>query len=129
MKLTLVRLAGPAKVDAQFMAVAFATYFTSRNFAGDEYATYYGFNVTDLGIGYRVVNIGDNGDAFGVDDGSNLTILELLEKTDLVTLRRDGYGFHSIYDIIGDGKIDQYEASLRALANSVYSTINEQGDR
>lgn len=110
------------------MSVTFATYVTTRDFAGGDYASEYGFNVTDLGVGYRVVNIGENGAAFGVANGSNFTILELLEKTDSMTLRPAGVdGFHSINDVNGDGVIDEYEASFRAMANSVYSTINEQG--
>ena len=121
--------AGPAKVDAQFMSVALATYFTSRRFADGDYASDYGFNVTDLGIGYRVVNVGSNGAAFDVSSGDNLTIIELLEKTDAMTLRPGGVdGFNYIYDLNGDGIIDEFEAALRAQANSVYSTINEQGD-
>ena len=50
--------AGPAKVDAQFMAVALATYFTSSNLAGTVAADF-GFNVTFTGIGTKIVNVGD----------------------------------------------------------------------
>ena len=52
--------AGPAKVDAQFMAVALATYFTSHTLAGGV-ATAYGFHVTDTGIGTKIVNVGTKG--------------------------------------------------------------------
>lgn len=37
-------------------------------------------------------------------------------------------GAASIYDTNGDGTIDAAEAALRVQANSIYSTINEEGD-
>ena len=62
---------GTPKVDAQFMAVAFATYFTSSNLSGGTAAQSYGFNVTDTGIGTKVVNVGSSGAAFGVADNTD----------------------------------------------------------
>ncbi len=119
---------GPAKVDAQFMAVALATYFTSSNLAGNV-AAEYGFNVTDTGIGTRVVNVGTNGAAFSVADNTDVTIMQLLAATNELTDLPDGIsGFAHIYDQDGNGQIDGSEALLRAMANDVYSTINEQGD-
>jgi hypothetical protein len=118
---------GPAKVDAQFMAVALATYFTSNDLAGSVAADY-GFNVTDTGIRTRVVNVGGSGQAFGTDDDTHLTIMQLLLATDELTDRPDDrHGFASIYDSNGNGVIDPTEAALRAMANEVYSAINEQG--
>lgn len=122
--------AGPAKVDAQFMAVALATFFTSRNFAGSDLAADYGFNVTDTGIGTRIVNVGTSGAAFGVADYSDLTILQLLWATDSLTDLPDGLsGFAHVYDRDGNGIIDANEALLRAMASQIYSGINEQGDQ
>ena len=119
--------AGPAKVDAQFMAVAFAAYFTSGNLAGGV-AGDYGFNVTDTGIGTKTVNVGGNGAAFGVADNTDLTIMQLLLATnDLTDLPDDLSGFAHIYDRNGDGQIDASEALLRTMANEIYSTINQQG--
>ena len=119
--------AGPAKVDAQFMAVALATYFTSLNLAG-QVAMAYGFNVTDTGIGTKIVNVGTKGAAFGVADGADLTILQLLLATDDLTDQPDSVDeFAQIYDTNGDGVISADEASLRAMANDVYSAINEAG--
>jgi len=119
---------GPAKVDAQFMAVALATYFTSSNLAGNV-AGDYGFNVTDTGIGTRVVNVGSGGAAFSVANDTDVTIMQLLQATNALTDLPDGIsGFAHIYDQDGDGQIDEFEALLRVMANDVYSTINEQGD-
>jgi hypothetical protein len=119
---------GPAKVDAQFMAVALATYFTDNSLAGDV-AAYYGFNVTDTGIGTKVVNVGTSGAAFNVDDDTELTVMQLLLATnDLTDLPDELSGFAHIYDQDGDGQIDSDETALRTMANEVYSLINEQGD-
>jgi hypothetical protein len=120
--------AGPAKVDAQFMAVALATYFTSSNLAGTV-ASDYGFNVTDTGIGTKIVNVGAGGAAFGELDNTDLTIMQLLLATNDLTDLPDGIsGFAHTYDQNGDGVINTDEAALRAMANDVYSMINEQGD-
>ncbi len=114
-------LGGPAKVDAQFMAVAFATFFTSRHLSRDV-GTSYGFNVTDTGIGTHLVNVGSSGAAFGVDDDEQLTILQLLLATNGLTGSRGGRYSH-VYDTNGDGKIDANEASLRKKANFIFDSI------
>ncbi|MCH7751046.1 MAG: hypothetical protein IH898_02670, partial [Planctomycetes bacterium] len=120
-------VAGPAKVDAQFTAVALATYFTSSNLAGNV-ASSFGFNVTDTGIGTNVVNVGDNGAAFGVINGTDLTIMQLLSATNILTDQPNIItGDANIYDQDGDGMISSAEAALRAMANIIYSDINEGG--
>jgi hypothetical protein len=123
--------AGPAKVAAQFMATAMATYFTSSNLAGTV-AVGYGFNVTETGIGTNVVNVGANGAAFGVADNTNMTIMAVLLKTNELTgADNDGDStedYSHIYDANGDGVLDDEEKALRAKANALYSWINESGD-
>jgi hypothetical protein len=115
---------GPAKVDAKFMATAMATYFTSSNLAGTV-AAGYGFNVSETGIGTKIVNVGNNGAAFGVDDDTDMTILQLLSATNALTDDPDNLdGAANIYDTNGDGIIDATEAALRTMANTVYSWIN-----
>ncbi|MCH8042963.1 MAG: hypothetical protein IID44_04525 [Planctomycetes bacterium] len=117
--------AGPAKVDAQFMATAMATYFTSSNLAG-YVAADYGFNVTDTGIGTKIVNVGTSGAAFSVANDSNLTIMQLLLATNALTDDPDDIlGAAKIYDTNGDGVIDATEAALRIMANDIYTAINE----
>ncbi|MCA9192177.1 MAG: hypothetical protein KDB03_10455 [Planctomycetales bacterium] len=119
--------AGPAKVDAQFMATALATYFTSSNLAGTG-ATAYGFNATDTGLGTRVVNVGLSGAAFGVADHTDLTVLQLLQATNFMTDQPEAItGAAKIYDLDGNGDISEEEANLRTRANLVYSLINEWG--
>jgi hypothetical protein len=116
--------AGPAKVDAQFMATALATFFTSSTLAGNVAASF-GFNVSQTGIGTCIVNVGNNGAAFGVANGTNMTIMQLLQATNALTDLPNGIaGAANVYDLDGDGIIDAYEASLRSMANQVYSMIN-----
>jgi hypothetical protein len=119
--------AGPAKVDAQFMAVALAAYFTDSGLAGNVAASY-GFNVTDVGTGDRVVNVGTAGAAFGVSNGTTLTVMQLLQATNAQTDTSNHVtGFAYLYDTNGDGVISADEANLRTLANGVYSFINMSG--
>ncbi len=116
--------AGPAKVDAQFMATALATFFTSSNLAGTV-ADSYGFNVSQTGIGTSVVNVGNSGAAFGVANGTSMTIMQLLLATNSLTDQPENLsGAANIYDFDGNGLINSYEAWLRELANQVYSQIN-----
>ncbi|MEZ6049891.1 MAG: SdrD B-like domain-containing protein [Planctomycetaceae bacterium] len=127
------KLTGTSKVDAQFMATALATFFTSSDLSGGNVAAGYGFNVTETGIGTKVLNVGTNGAAFGVVDNTNMTIMSLLLATNSLTdndgvLNNDNDGYSHVYDVDGDGDLDEYELSLRAMANTIYSTINEQGD-
>ncbi|MBN1590850.1 MAG: hypothetical protein JW888_15160, partial [Pirellulales bacterium] len=118
---------GPAKVDANFMSLALATFFTSNYLAGDA-ATAYGFNVTDTGIGTKIVNVGDSGAAFGVADNTDLTIMQVLWATnDLTDMPDNETGFAHIYDTNGDGEIDATEAWLRKLAHDLFAAINSEG--
>lgn len=123
------KIKGTSKVDAQFMAVAFATFFTSSNLSGGTIASNYGFNVTATGIGTNTVNVGSNGAAFGVDDGVNMSIMALLLATNSLTGADNDQdaseNYSHVYDINGDGVLDSAEKALRAMANTVYTAINE----
>lgn len=100
------------KLECQVMATAFAAYVTSFNLAGDAAAAY-GFLVTANGAGASLFNIGDCGDLFGVADGTEMTIMDILLSTDSLVLDGDLYGL---------------DAVLRVMANQVYTSINEGGD-
>ena len=103
---------GPAKVDSQVMATALACYVTNSTLAGTT-ASAYGFLVTEYGVGIATFNVGTSGDAFGVADNTEMTILDILQATDSQTV---------------DGFLYADADYLRALANQVYTDINEGGD-
>jgi len=126
------KLRGTSKVDAQFMATALATFFTSSNLAGSDVAADYGFTVTETGIGTKVVNVGSSGAAFGVADDTDMTIMAMLLATNGMTdtdgaANNDDDGYTHVYDANGDGVIDAAEKALREMANEVYTAINEGG--
>lgn len=120
------KLKGTSKVDAQFMATALATFFTSSNLAGGAFAADYGFNVTETGIGAKVVNVGVNGAAFDVADNTDMTIMAMLLATNSLTnvdgaSNNDADGYSRVYDRDGDGVLDADEKALRAMANEIYA--------
>lgn len=113
---------GPAKMDAQVLATAFAVYVTNQSLAGTT-ATAYGFQVTANGVGARTFCVGGNGAAFGVANNSNVNVLDLL----LAVNSRSKNGL--LYDLDNDGDAtDSLETSYRTMANNVFSAINEAGD-
>ncbi len=135
---------GPPKLDAQVLAVALATYVTKESLveiAFDTSATdpdlivavqSYGFQVTVGGVGSAWLNVGDFGAAFGVDDNTEVQIIDLLLATDRMSTGGLLYDFDHDGDASddgGDGVIDDWEQLLRTLANDAYSAINEQGGR
>ncbi len=126
------KLKGTSKVDAQFMSLALATFFTSSNLSGGSVAADYGFNVTETGIGTNVVNVGSSGAAFGVADNTDMTIMAMLLATNNLTGADDddddSEDYSHVYDTNGDGVLDDAEKALRALANALYTSINEAGD-
>jgi hypothetical protein len=69
--------------------------------------------VTDYGVGIATWNVGTSGAAFGVANDSIVTVMDLLLATDSLS---------------SDGKLYNFDALLRTLANAVYSAINEAGD-
>ena len=108
------------------MSLALSTFFTSSNLSGGSVAANYGFNVTETGIGTNVVNVGSSGAAFGVADGTDMTIMQLLVATNALTDEPDNLtGATNVYDTNGDGVIDVAEAALRDMANAIYSMVNE----
>ena len=69
------------KLDAQVLALAFATYVTDAQLAGTV-ARNYGFEVTDAGVGSATYNVGSNGAAFGVANNSTVAVSQLLQIAD-----------------------------------------------
>jgi hypothetical protein len=105
------------KVEAQVMATALAVYVTNQTLAGTT-AQAYGFTVTEYGVGTSTFNVGTSGAAFGQANYTEMTILDLLRATDSLSVNGILYGQDANLMTV-----------LRNLANTVYSDINESGDR
>ena len=102
------------KLEAQVMATALAAYVTSESLAGTA-GQAYGFTVTTYGVGNRTYNVGTNGAAFGVEDHTEITVVDLLLATDAMTV--DG--------VLYDSSNTSLMKSLRNMAHKVYGDIND----
>jgi hypothetical protein len=116
---------GPSKIDAQLMAVVFASYVTSSDLAGGHYAAAYGFNVTDEGIGAALVDVSAVLTAQQIADldiqinsEGKASIMEILTSADDLTT------LGLLFDVDGNGDIDHEERRLRFLGNWLYWFIN-----
>ena len=109
------------------MAVAFAVYVTDESLAGGDMGASYGFEVTASGVGGYYFDVdasvgaGTAETLFGAGTSSVLSVLDILKMTD------DGSSNGIVFDD-GDGRIDANEAIMRALANELFTAINEAGD-
>jgi hypothetical protein len=116
---------GPAKLNSQVLATAIAVYVTNSNLAGLA-GLDFGLSVTDTGVGTATINVGDNGEAFGVADGADIAVLDALFAVNSFT--QEGLLYDDLdMDLVGDGAIDSIELALRIAANDVFSMINEDG--
>lgn len=90
---------------------------------------YKGTSKVDTRIDAKVVKIGSSGAAYNVANNKNMTIMALLLATNSLTgADANGDGYSNVYDTNGDGVLDENEKVLRALANTVYTANNENGD-
>jgi hypothetical protein len=100
------------KLDAQVLATALSVYVTNATLDPTSAAATYGFTVSGDGAGTAKVNVGSNGDAFGVADNTTITVLDLLPATDAQAV---------------NGVLYNGNATLRKHANDVYSALNQAG--
>jgi hypothetical protein len=100
------------KLDAQVLATALSVYATNATLDSTSVAAHYGFTVSGNGLGAMMVNVGGNGDAFGVANNTTMTVMDLLLATDGQAVNGVLYGGN---------------ATRRAHANAVYSLINDAG--
>jgi hypothetical protein len=97
--------------QCQFFAAALACYFTSTSLGGGPIPVKFGFNQSPGGTGGHTFNIGNNGAAFGVPDGTSLTVLQILQIVDLTRCPLSG----------------QSQATVSSI-NNVLNGINQGGD-
>jgi hypothetical protein len=100
------------KLDAQVLGVALATYVTDSTYAGNVAAAY-GFKVTNPGCGADTFNVGSSGAAFGVANGTTLTLRQILDAANNMAV---------------GGVLYNGNKALRDLANVIFTAINEAGD-
>ncbi len=74
---------------------------------------FYGFNVTAGGLGAQTYNVGTNGSAFGVANGTILSVLDILQATNDQSNSTGLYGGNS---------------TRRNQANTIYQNILKAGD-
>jgi hypothetical protein len=101
------------KLDAQVLATALSVYATNATLDATHVAAQYGFTVSGDGVGIATVNVGSNGDSFGVADNTTMTVLDLLLATDAQAVNGLLYNGNSV---------------RRSHANNVYSFVNQTGD-
>ncbi len=100
------------KLDAQVLATALSVYATSATLDSTGAATQYGFTVSGDGVGTAAVNVGSDGDAFGVANNTVLTVMDLLLATDAQAVNGVLYGGYT---------------AKRNEANDVFSAVNQAG--
>jgi hypothetical protein len=105
------------KYNAQILGVALATYVTSSNLAGGTMAKTYGFNVSTNGTGYDTYNVGSNGAAYGVANGTVMTVLNMLQAVNNQAVKG------VLYANAGSS-----QKTYIGYANIDFSAINQTGD-
>jgi hypothetical protein len=103
---------GP-KAEAQVLATALAVYVTNATLNDTGAGAQSGFVITATGLGTATWDVGDNGEAFGVADGTTLTVLDLLLRLDAQS---------------ANGVLYNGNTARRLQANAVFSAVNEAGD-
>jgi hypothetical protein len=101
------------KLEAQVLAAALSVYVTNATLDPTKAAESYGFTVSGAGLGTATFGVGPDGAAFGVADGTTLTVLDLLRATDAQAVNGLAYN--------GDKR-------LRRKAQDLYHDLLQAGD-
>ena len=101
------------KLDAQVLATALSVYVTNATLDPTQVAAQYGFTVSGDGVGTATVNVGSNGDAFGVANNAVLTVMDLLLAIDEQAV---------------NGVLYNGNGTKRNEANNVFSAVNQAGN-
>jgi hypothetical protein len=103
-----------AKVDAQVLAVALATYATNSTLAGGTQATQFGFQVSSTGVTLNALfNVGNDGAAVGVPNNTVETVSQILQGANSLS---------------ANCVLDQTNLSLLNQTNDLFDAINSTGD-
>lgn len=99
----------------QVFATALGAYVTSSTLAGGTAAAGYGFVVTPAGSGGKAFNVGSNGAAAGVPNGTSLTVFQLLAIAN--------NNFNPATSLFYNG-----DQTLTSDLNNIFNGINQGGD-
>jgi hypothetical protein len=99
-------------LTTQVLATALSVYATNATLDNTRVAVAYGFTVSGYGVGTATVNVGSNGDAFGVANNTTMTVMDLLLATNN----------QAVMGVLYNGN-----TARRNEANAVYSTLNDAG--
>jgi hypothetical protein len=115
------------KLEAQVLSTALSVFATTQSLGGTTAAAY-GFEVTVAGLGAASYNLGASGSAFGLPSNATVTILQLLQRTDGLTVRKALMNSDPTrYGVVYGG--DATQARLwRPIVNAVFDAINNLGD-
>jgi hypothetical protein len=102
---------GGTKVEAQVLATALNVYATTASLGGPA-GTAYGFTVSATGLGARSYNVGADGAAFGVANGTTRNVYQLLRAVD----QRAAHG------VLYNGDL-----TLRQQAADLFDALNQAG--
>jgi len=100
------------KLDAQILATALAVYVTNATLNPESVGAQYGFVISGDGVGTATFNVGTSGEAFGVANGTVMTVMDLLLAVDLQS---------------ANGVLYNGNAAKRTKANAVFGAINQAG--
>jgi hypothetical protein len=100
------------RLDAQVLATALSVYVTNATLDDTGVGTHYGFTVSGDGVGTATVNVGCNGDAFGVANHTTMRVLDLLLAADAQAV---------------DGLLYNGNVTRRKEANDLFSAVNQAG--
>jgi hypothetical protein len=99
----------------QAFAVALACYATSTSLGANSTTVSFGFNMSPGGTSAKIFNVGSNGAAFGVPNGTTLTVFQVLEKANA--------NFDPATGLFYGG-----DQTLTSELNNVLDGINTAGD-
>jgi autotransporter-associated beta strand protein len=100
------------KVNAQVLSTALSVYATTMSLGGTV-AQQYGFIVTTYGLGAYSFNVGSDGPAFGVPNGTTLNVYQVLQATNQMSMN----------GILYNGNATWLQEALQ-----LYTAINQAGD-
>ncbi len=113
------------QTSAAILATALSVYVTDSDLAGTV-ATSYGFNVSTLGTGAKMFDVGSDGTAIGLSNYTRYEVMTLLQQADSLT-GCNRFVNSALYDIF-NGILTAGSPAPAAPATATAATIMAAGD-